>query len=139
DYWKKELTDGSMKEKMVQASSEPALEYFDILQKEFMPAILKHDTKKAQEVLRGPLTQKYNDHRAVIDEVVKLATDKTSEDEDAAKSAITGRAILMLAVGIIFLLVSTIAAIVIARGITRPLVKTVKVLESVSTGDLTQR
>ena len=100
EYWAKSLPDGRMKDELVVQSYQPALEFFNIRDTEFIPSISKNDKEKAREILHRSLKPKYEAHRKAIDNVVKMANERLREDELAVKDIISNKAILLLVLGL---------------------------------------
>ena len=52
EFWTKELSQGPMKELLLKKSYEPAVAFYEKVDKEFLPAIMSHDTTKADALTR---------------------------------------------------------------------------------------
>lgn len=74
NFWEQTLPPGEMKRVFINESYQPAMEFFNLWQNQFYPAIKEGEKEKAQKLLAGPMRELYNLHREKIDEVVKLAT-----------------------------------------------------------------
>lgn len=72
-YWETKLPEGTIKRVFATDSYQPAKEFFNVWQHQFLPALKSNDRTKAQEILNGPLKDLYTLHRSKIDEVVRLA------------------------------------------------------------------
>jgi methyl-accepting chemotaxis protein len=140
-YWIDNLSNGNLKYTFLVKSYKPAIEFFNIRDKEFIPAIIDGDMYRPRELIRGLLKEKYQEHRQAIDEVIKLAKENNKHAEQAALHIMHGRMLTLLVLGIgIIALVSLISG-VIARGIVKPLGQVVVVLKDIAEGegDLTRR
>ena len=98
-----------MKETFISASYDPAMNFYNIRDQEFVPACLANDYKSASSLARGVLKKNYLEHRAAIDRVVSMANQRNLEDETQVGAAIQSRTkwsylliggVLFLAVGI---------------------------------------
>ncbi len=91
--WKKDLPQGQLKDAF-EKSSQPAVRFYDIADKEFLPCIAKGDHAKAAEIVKTSLLREYNQQRAEIDNVVASATDlgtaKAKELQDLLKASEQG-------------------------------------------------
>lgn len=105
-FWMKTLPDGKLKEEMTRRSYQPAMQFFAIRDKQFIPALLHGDKKKAQQILSTVLREKYEKHRAAIDEVVKLAGADLKQEESSATRIIRYRSILLGGLGILTVLLT---------------------------------
>src|SRR5581483_6524033 len=139
EYWAKNLTDGKTRQTLVEKSYRPAKEFFEARDKDFIPAIMSGNRAQAEDVADGILKQKYEEHRAAIDEVVALATEQGKNDEIAAASLISWRTVLLILLAVVIVAIVAFAGWVISRLITKPLVIVVEGLESVSGGDIHHR
>ena len=82
-YWQKELPDSPSKRLLVDKSYKPGREMLDVQEREFIPAVQRGDAR-AVAAAREQLTQKYEAHRAAIDELVTVSTAASAEQEKAA-------------------------------------------------------
>jgi len=139
DFWMNELPEGRLKEKLLVEAYKPAFEFFEIRDKEFIPAILKTDLQTAADILHTRLHEKYEEHRAKIDEVVAMAKQRAKLDEQEGAEVIRKGTVVFLSVALLITAVVLALGWQIGRGIVQPLDRTVEVLEGVATGDLTRR
>lgn len=138
-YWKKTLPPGPLRESMVVRSYEPARRFLDVRDKQFIPAILRGDTTSARELAQGELKKSYEEHRTWIDRVVVLAKEKTEIDEKTAQSMIEKRTTTQLILALAVVLVSTLAAYLLTRYITRTVHAYLSFAGQVAKGNLTAR
>jgi methyl-accepting chemotaxis protein len=136
DVWVKELKDGEMKEKLVEDSYKPAMDYFNILKKEFIPAVEVGDKEIAREIMDTKLYKLYSQHRAALDKVVGLANSSNLGMEEKAKEMISTDTLLLIFLALIILTVVIIICIIIARIITTPLSLLTEHLKTVASGNL---
>lgn len=87
-HWSKEPLQDDLKQALQVASYTPALKYFELWDKEFLPAILAGDQTKALALATGPLQEHYEEHRKGIDDVVRLASAYTVQHENEAAADI---------------------------------------------------
>ena len=73
-FWAKELAGTPQAKILADVSQKPALEFFETLQKEFLPALKNEDKTFANSLAYGKLKEEYLAHRKAIDELVVLAT-----------------------------------------------------------------
>jgi len=95
-----------MKEEFVVKSYKPAKEFFETVDKEFIPALLHGNREKAGNLERSVLTPKYKEHRQAINRVVIMAEDALKKQESAAHQFINRRTVwlFLVGVGIIFMI-----------------------------------
>jgi methyl-accepting chemotaxis protein len=112
---------------------EPAMRFFDVAQREFIPAVLAGDRKKAATLLTGPLHEAYEEHRLAIDAAVPLALKENADLKHEAELLIQSRTMLQSALffGSIALFALVLGPL-ISRSVTRPLSNTVDALATTS-------
>ena len=94
-FWSQDLPEGVIKTTLLDASYRPGLELMDIRDREFIPLLQKGEQAAAQKLARGILTEKYEAHRAAIDQVVSLSNDKYKRDEAAAAGILHTRTLML--------------------------------------------
>jgi methyl-accepting chemotaxis protein len=108
-FWMQDLEEGPLKKVLTEGSYAPGMEFLEIKDKEFIPAVLRGDRAQAQALLQGPLTEKYQRHLSAILETVKLATERNLADEAAADAKILNGTRLLIGSGTVLLLLSLLA------------------------------
>ena len=98
-FWANNLQEGPLKEALVQKSYRPALNFFEIRDKEVIPALLRDERDYAREAIGSRLKPLYEEHRKAIDAVVHMANEKLKAEEDRVKGIISSRASLLLVLG----------------------------------------
>src|SRR5262245_3992265 len=81
DVWVKDLPEGEMRRTMLVDSYEPAMRFYQLVEREFVPAMESGDLAKATMLVKGPLVEAYQQHRAAIDKVVVLANAYAADAE----------------------------------------------------------
>jgi methyl-accepting chemotaxis protein len=80
-FWQRNLPQGKLRDLLIEEAHAPAARFFEVLDKEFMPAITGSDKVKAKEILKSRLADEYVKQRAAIDKVVAQATGETADKE----------------------------------------------------------
>ena len=119
EFWIADLSEGEMKEIMIKNSYDPAVAFFDLINARYLPAIQKGDFDTARAIAYGPLTERYNEHRKAIDQVVQMATESNAAFEAGAARTIRQRQGLMTGSAVGGFLLILIFAFRVTRGITR--------------------
>ena len=99
DYWIGDLKDGPLKTALVEKSYRPALEFLDIKDKEFIPAILRGDKVAVDSLMRGRLAGTYEAHLEAILEVVAMSIERNTIDEANASRRIRQGTIILVSLG----------------------------------------
>jgi methyl-accepting chemotaxis protein len=109
-YWKKELEEGRLKQLLVSDSYASAAEFYSIADSQFFPALARGDRAGALSLAAHELTDRYDRHRRVIDEIAELANTESEAIEQEANAVIVSSWIGMLAVGICGVVFSVVVA-----------------------------
>ena len=120
EVWLRDLADGPMKDLMIRQSYQPALAFFDLRDREFIPALLAGDRTRATQLAFGALREHYEQHRKAIDEVVKLATLQNARIETEAAATVRAKNLTMILIALLGMAALCTLAWLIARSITRP-------------------
>lgn len=91
DYWIEDLDEGTMKATMIVDTYEPAIDFYNVVFNEFIPAVQAGDSAKANELARGSIRDAYGVHRKAIDQVVQMATERNAHDEAEVTGIVASR------------------------------------------------
>ncbi len=138
-FWVKDLPDDTLKETMVETSYRPAVEFFRAVDSEFVPVLRKGDREKARQVAREVLKEKYEAHRAAIDRVVQMATERNRNDERKAAEFIAKQTFVLVSLGFAIVAVAMLVSWACARFITVPLSRAVEVADRLAEGEVELR
>jgi methyl-accepting chemotaxis protein len=143
DVWVEDLPretadDQKMRQLMLTASYDPALEFFDTVENRLIPALTianmgNGDYPAARSLLNGLLNDKYEAHRAAIDEVVKMANARNAAVEAAAREVVDRRTAVLVLLGLA-IIVSVVVGVgwLLNRSIASALQETASTLSSTS-------
>ncbi len=138
-FWQESLPEDKLKEILITTSFTPAMDFFTIVKKKFVPLVLQGEREKAVMLAQGTLKQSYNAHRAAIDEVVKLATASNIEEEQQATDTIAARTLALVLTGLGLTVSLVLLGWRVAKDIIVPLRNTIPTLQAVAEGNLTRR
>jgi methyl-accepting chemotaxis protein len=96
EYWNQQGLQGELAQMFLQQSYDSALAFYNTAFNELIPAILKGDKVTASSAIMTRLTQAYKAHRATIDQIVPLLTQRTASDETLAAEQASSAYKLML-------------------------------------------
>jgi len=88
-YWSTNLPDGPQKNAITQDSRKPAEEFFEVVEKELIPAAKKRDVAATQNVLSTKLPALYGKHRAIVDKIVEEAVQNAASGEAEVAATVT--------------------------------------------------
>lgn len=120
-YWSSNLPEGELKNSLVNSSYAPAIDFFNIVEKQYIPAIQSGDKSTAASLLNGPIKQKYTEQRLAIDNTVKIADALNKNLEEQAGKAITTSTYMLGFILLFGLALVLITSIVMYRSISRSL------------------
>jgi hypothetical protein len=125
--------DEALKQALLVKAHDPAVRFFDVTERQFLPALLAGDHKAAAALSEGTLRRDYEEHRQGIDEAILLADTANAELKRDAEALIRSRGMLQwgFLLGVI-VLVGLVLGPAISLSITRPLQRTVNALASTS-------
>jgi len=136
-FWINEplLESGALRDAMLIGAYDPAVQFFDIVFNQFIPALQRGDRKLARALAHGELKTLYTEHRKSVDQVVLGATEKYENVEALANTTIQSdtKALFIIAFAVIAL--AALIVFFIAKSITKPIVMLVNTLKDISEGE----
>lgn len=135
-YWVKNLPEGELKRQMVQVSYEPAKDFFNMLETQFIPAIKNKDTKLADELLDGKMKKAFISHRDAIDNTVIIANKESDDLEKNTKNMMERSNIIIITVMLVCVIFAIIFGFFITVSITRSLKRGVQTMSEIAKGNL---
>jgi len=138
EFWSKTLPEGDMKKYMTLDAYKYAVEFFNIRDKEFFPAVREGNKEKAENLVNGKLLETYKKHRESIDKVVTLANESNAKIENQASSFVNDTIIILIIVAFAIAFIVILLSIIISKTITNPLILAVSILGSIADGDFSK-
>lgn len=120
DKWAKALPEGKMRDLFVNQSHIIVKELFEIWENRFIPAMLKKDQQAAGDALLD-MGKKYQEHRNIVDEVVRLARNQNERLEKEVTAIYQRNQRLAILAWLITFSIGVLLAYLIARSINNPL------------------
>ncbi len=121
--WRTRLPPGPLRDKLINASGQWARRFFDLWNREFLPAAERGDTETMTSLVFGPLTSHFEQHRREILELVALADSQRRHIEQAATSVLQERTYFLGMFGVGLLGTIFIIGWLINRHISEPLTR----------------
>jgi methyl-accepting chemotaxis protein WspA len=104
DEWEETLEEGDLREKLIVESYQAGTLFYSAVDERLIePLEAGTPTEELRDVLHGPVTKYYDEHRVAIDEVVKLARERIVDDEERAGRTARNWLIAQIVVGSIIL------------------------------------
>jgi len=136
EYWKGELESGEIRTSLLNASHEPADEFFRVSRERFIPACLAGDSVQAESVLQGELTALYDAHRVQIVELATLSAKAATQLEDETAHVISVSVFRNAALAFGVIVFCVILGWMIARQVIAVLRRSAVALRSVARDEL---
>ncbi len=134
--WAHALAPGPVRAALVDASHVPAATYFEVVDRDLLPALRRGDITTARDLLAHTLQPLFAEHRARVEFTVDLARRENAEREARAAAFVAQVRIAMLAS---WLLLAFATFVIVRRGLMRPIVASVDeigaALERIGAGD----
>lgn len=115
--------------------------FYQVLENEYMPAILNKSEDSVLKIFNEKLKPYYEKHREYIDNVVKLANEKNIILEKSTAKMLSRNLKMYIIFSIVFILLYAVLLFGLAAGIISSLKKNISILRNISEGegDLTQK
>ena len=134
-YWVGQSLEQELQNSLLERSYRPAQTFYNEASQRFLPSIQSgnHDESQASLLV---MRHAYEEHRAVIDDIVKVTTAHNLEDEAQAHSTIHWYKIILACIFFFSVALAVILTILISRGILRSLKTIQQVAGAIAEGNL---
>ncbi len=134
--WMRRLPPGEVKSALVDASYAPAATYFQVVERDLLPALHRNDIATARELLAHTLQPLFADHRDRVEFTVAAARRENAAREAHAAAFVDNVRTAML-VG--WLVLAFVTFVIVRRGLMKPIVASVAeigaALDRIGAGD----
>ncbi|MDO9563923.1 MAG: HAMP domain-containing protein, partial [Bradyrhizobium sp.] len=120
---------------LVEKSHKEVQRFWNVVEQSFLPALAKGDTAQATSSYAA-IAAAYTAHRAVIDEIVKKATDDNAAAEAEATSRVRWFTILLWSISAFVFLVVGAGIAGVARGVIQPIIRMTGAMQRLASGKL---
>jgi methyl-accepting chemotaxis protein len=134
-FWLKSDLEAKLKTALTRQSDAPVQQFWSAVERDLIPALERRDRVAADKAY-AELNAAYAAHRAVIDEIVKRATDDNTALEATAAHQVSFFTLLLWAVSGLVSLVLALGLAGIALGVIRPVVAITGAMQRLASGDL---
>lgn len=132
--WQRELTDPSLRQALLVDSYRPAIQFFDLVNQEFLPDVKAKRYRQARELANGELQARYQEHRSAVNRVVRLGMAQQRDIEAQTAVAVENQRLLLGTVLLGLIMLTLGIGIAIMRSILQPIAR----LERIVTEELPQ-
>ena len=137
EFWQGSNLDGAMKQKLTEKSHTHAAKFWSSIERNLFPAIERKDDGAARQAYME-LTDAYQAHRAVIDEIVSDSEAMTKTVEATAAEQGTIARWSTGTVDVIVLMLLAFGIVTIIRNLVSPLVRITAVMRSMANGNFAE-
>jgi methyl-accepting chemotaxis protein WspA len=116
EFWKRELEPGPLDDVMTVTSARAAIDFFEVRDREFIPALQAGETARVAAAL-ARMQQHYEAHRLGINEVVRLTTILNAEREASAIAVVSKQTGYLMVLAAFILLSVIVMAYLAARAV----------------------
>jgi len=134
EFWQGSNLDGAMKQKLTEKSHTHAAKFWSSIDRNLFPAIERKDDSAARQAYME-LTEAYQAHRAVIDEIVTDSEAMTKAVEATAAEQGTIATWSTGIVDVVVLMLLAFGIVTIIRNMVSPLVRITAVMRSMANGN----
>ncbi len=137
-YWTEQPLEQELQSSLLERSYRPAQTFYNEASQRFLPSIQSgnHDSSQVSLLV---MRHAYEEHRAVIDDVVKVTTAHNQEVETQTHTTIFWYKVILACIFFFSVALAVILTIVISRGILRSLKTIQQVAGAIAEGDLNSR
>ncbi len=135
-YWRGVMSDGVIRAQL-DSAARPALEFFEVEKRFYIPSLLRSNREAAYEMARGVLTERYEEQRARILELEHLVSAHQRVVEGEVERVVDQRKLLLFGLLLGVLVAGSLLALVVIRDILHEVRRTGAALGALAAGDLT--
>lgn len=117
-FWLSNLADGKLRTTMVEEAWNPGIDFLNLRDSKFIPALLAGNRDQAMGVLPA-MKASYIDHRQHVDEVVKLASEEYASLQNTAMQVIAADDAMLITISLAILVVIGIMGRSVYRNLMR--------------------
>ena len=138
EKWAKSLPDGKLKDLIVNKAHEPVSDYFQLVEQEVIPDLLRGDKKRGAEFVSRTESAVGRQNRW-IQEADRVRQEILVGAAQKEQSAVRSTLLVLLLVGFSVAALVCVLGLLITRGILQPLNQILQVLQGLADGDLQQK
>ena len=120
-HWNAALTDDSVKQALMGKAVLSGNEMLETLENRYIPALQSRDRVRAQALLHGTMRRQFREHRAGVDEVVRLALVRNRRNEADVARMVQERTLGQVIMGGFMVMVMAAGCFRLVRGCEREL------------------
>lgn len=135
EYWSQSDLDAGLKQKLTENSHSEVQRFWVLAERDLLEPLARGDMSAAEKIY-GELTLSYAKHRAIIDEIVKVATDANTALEAEASGRMDWVNLVLWSVSGLVCVAVLLGLLAVVLWILQPLKAMTKVMRELADGDL---
>ncbi|MGZ5077631.1 MAG: methyl-accepting chemotaxis protein, partial [Methylobacter sp.] len=135
NFWVSQPLDPELHDLLLERSDRPAQAFYAEAEQRFLPAIQAGDRDAVLASFQD-MRRSYDEHRAVVEEMLRYTTARNIEDEKQAQAMTDKYNIGLLAIFSFSVAIAIILTVLVSRGILRSLKTVQQVAGAIAEGDL---
>jgi methyl-accepting chemotaxis protein len=136
EYWRAQSLEADIRAQL-DSAARPAHEFFEVVNRFYVPSLLRNRREPAYEMARGVLTERYEEQRARIVELAKTVAARQAAVESGVQRLVDTRKLQLVGLLFTVLVAGSLLALVVIRDILHEVRRTGAALTSLAEGDLT--
>ena len=132
--WQKSDLPADLKSKVADISSTIVAKFWDVVENTMLPALKKDDKAQAKKAYDAA-SKLYEEHRAVVNQIVDGANAFSADVEKSADGTISRLTYVMGGVLLVLLAIVGVGITAIRRGVVKPILKLTETLSTIADGD----
>ncbi len=132
EFWQNKLEQGELKDRLIKDSYIPAMELFDICEKQYIPDIRKGKYAEAKILLNTSIEKAFINHKEAINNTVNEAESINKMWESKTEDIIKNRTIVIFLLLSIMMIILILVARSIIKSIKNPISKLIGIVNNVA-------
>jgi methyl-accepting chemotaxis protein len=134
-FWQQSSLEPSLKSKLTETSNRAVQRFWTALQRNLLPALAKNDADAAKKSY-AEVSAAYAEHRGIIDQIVKQATDLNTATEADATGRVSTFIIILWSVSGVVLLMIGAGIFGMGFGVIAPVSRMTEAMQRLARGEL---
>ncbi len=135
EFWQNKLEQGELKDRLIKDSYLPAMELFDICEKQYIPDIRKGKYAEAKILLNTSIEKAFMNHKEAINNTVNVAESSNKVWELKTEDIIKNRTLVIFLLLFTMMMMSILVARSIIKSIKNPISKLIGIVNYVASGN----
>lgn len=136
DDYQKQLPEGPIRAELSREAHSTAVQYFQVAQEEYIPALKRGDTQLGDKIVREKLDPIFTQHRAAVDHLEAMTTEQIHALENSAASSVNWTKWMFATLALLTFGGMGFLSWILIRNIGRPIQKLQSAAEDLALGEV---